>query len=343
MVRRFMALISLVLLAAGCSERTDDSTAAADGAAATHELPVPVADPAVGGLTRFESNPLVAPGHPGNVSEWGYDNINGPTVIRVPDWIDEPLGRYYMYFAHHRGSFIRLAFADEVEGPWTIHEGGVLDLADTPALDHIASPDVHVDDASETIRMFFHSVDDTTTWKQTTYLATSSEGLRFEAREEPMGLPYLRAFELDGGWWAIAKKRGGPGGVLLQGAGPDGPFTEGPLFLPGMRHGAVLVSDDDRVDVVFSRIGDAPERLLMVTIEPERLWAEPYEPAVRELLRAETDYEGAHLPVDASAVGEETGPVHALRDPHVFVDEGETYLFYAVAGEYGIAGARWRR
>ena len=36
------------------------------------------------------------------------DNINGPTVIKVPKWINDPLGRYYMYFAHHKGSHIKL-------------------------------------------------------------------------------------------------------------------------------------------------------------------------------------------------------------------------------------------
>ena len=30
-------------------------------------------------------------------------NINGAHVIRVPSWIEHPLGRYYLYFAHHSG------------------------------------------------------------------------------------------------------------------------------------------------------------------------------------------------------------------------------------------------
>jgi hypothetical protein len=24
-------------------------------------------------------------------------NINGPSLIRVPEWVEEPLGRYYLY------------------------------------------------------------------------------------------------------------------------------------------------------------------------------------------------------------------------------------------------------
>jgi hypothetical protein len=235
-----------------------------------------------------------------------------------------------------------MAYADGLEGTWTIFDGGVLHLAETPALDHIASPDVHVDHQQKKILMFFHSVDDTTTWKQTTYLAESSDGLAFEADIEPKGLPYLRAFELNGQWWAIAKQRGGPGGVLLQSPTPKGPFAEGPRFLEGMRHAAVL-PHGNTVDIVFSRIGDAPERLLMTTIEPDRMWRSPYQPGVQELLTSETAYEGADLPIEASAVGEEMGPVHALRDPYILRDSSGTYLFYSVAGEFGIAAARWQR
>ena len=36
--------------------------------------------------------------------------------------------RYYLYFAHHKGSYIRLAYGDAVAGPWTVYEPGVLSL-----------------------------------------------------------------------------------------------------------------------------------------------------------------------------------------------------------------------
>jgi len=50
------------------------------------------------------------------------DNVNGPSVLRVPDWIEQPLGRYYLYFAHHRGKSIRLAVADAPCGPWHVQD-----------------------------------------------------------------------------------------------------------------------------------------------------------------------------------------------------------------------------
>ena len=30
-------------------------------------------------------------------------NINGPSLIRVPSWLSNAMGRYYLYFAHHKG------------------------------------------------------------------------------------------------------------------------------------------------------------------------------------------------------------------------------------------------
>jgi hypothetical protein len=36
-------------------------------------------------------------------------NIQGPSAIRVPDWIEHRLGDYYLYFADHKGRYIRLA------------------------------------------------------------------------------------------------------------------------------------------------------------------------------------------------------------------------------------------
>jgi len=73
----------------------------------------------------------------------------------VPDLLPAPLGRYnYMYFAHHAGTFIRLAYDDQLQGPRQIFEPGTLQLSDTEAFhDHIASPDVHVDNATRQIRM----------------------------------------------------------------------------------------------------------------------------------------------------------------------------------------------
>ena len=63
---------------------------------------------------RCQQNPIITP-------ETGYgigSNINGPSLIKVPDWLPNPLGNYYLYFSHHRGTYIRMAYADRIEGLW---------------------------------------------------------------------------------------------------------------------------------------------------------------------------------------------------------------------------------
>ena len=47
-------------------------------------------------VERFVDNPIIDPHMDGRMG----GNINGPSLIRVPDWLADPLGRYYLYFAH---------------------------------------------------------------------------------------------------------------------------------------------------------------------------------------------------------------------------------------------------
>ena len=59
-------------------------------------------------VVRLSAEPIIRP----YMDERMGSNINGPSLIRVPDWIEEPLGRYYLYFADHKGACIRLACSD---------------------------------------------------------------------------------------------------------------------------------------------------------------------------------------------------------------------------------------
>jgi len=141
-------------------------------------------------------------------------NIQGPSAIRVPEWVPGRLGAYYLYFADHKGSYIRLAYADRVTGPWTVHVPGSLrleqscflteppevsaeqlvahearlkqsgtkishDLLSEITTPHIASPDVHVDPAARQIVMYFHGLDGVGV--QVTRVATSANGIDFVA------------------------------------------------------------------------------------------------------------------------------------------------------------------
>jgi hypothetical protein len=274
-------------------------------------------------------------------------NINGPSLVRVPGWVSNPLGRYYLYFADHRGTYIRLAYADALAGPWTAYEPGSLQLAgscfptEAPTVSadgvpseflyaHIASPDVHVDDDARQFRMYYHGM--LGTGRQMSRVALSVDGVTFEAREEVLALPYLRMFR-HGGWhYGMAM----PGVCFRSRDGLSG-FERGPvLFERDTRHSALLVLHD-RLHVFWTRAGDAPERILCTTIDLRADWHEWRASPPVDVLAPEEPWEGADLPIAPSLRGAIDAPAHQLRDPAIYEEEGRTYLLYSVAGESGIA------
>jgi hypothetical protein len=264
-------------------------------------------------------------------------------MIRVPDWVPSPLGRYYLYFAHHAGGHIRLAVADRPEGPWRIHAPGTLHRRDTSFRGliykgHIASPDVHVDYDKREIVMFFHGGYFLRSPHQATCVATSPDGLRFTSRREHLGLPYWRAFRWRDHYYALAMP-----GQLYRAPQLIGPYEPGPcLTIKGMRHPAVLRTGD-RLTVFYSRIGDMPERILAASLDLSSDWTHWSCDKEQIVLAPREGYEGGELSPRPSRPGRIDGTVCELRDPFVFEEEGSLYLLYAVAGESGIAIAQMRR
>jgi hypothetical protein len=293
-------------------------------------------------VVRFEQNPIIHPGLAGLEGELGA-NINGPSLIRVPAWIEHPLGRYYLYFAHHHGAYIRMAYADRLEGPWRIHAAGVLHMKDAPGRDHIASPDVHVDDDAKEIRMYFHQPAPRRSRArgQQTYLAVSKDGLAFTARKPELGQAYLRAFRYRGATYAFAMHRAAEDGIFLRSRDGVAPFEEGPHCLPKVRHSALWV-EGDTLYLLYTSVGDAPERILLSTVDLSKDWKQWAPSAPTILLEPEMDYEGARRRLMPSVYGASEGPVRQLRDPAVFSEDGRRYLLYSVAGERGIAIAELR-
>jgi hypothetical protein len=290
---------------------------------------------------RFGNGPIITPDMlPGADGA----NINGPSLIRVPSWVTAPLGRYYLYFAHHGGTYIRLACADSLAGPWRIHAGGALALADAPgAQGHIASPDLIIDEDRHELRMYFHGPA-RGGGGQRTFVATSSDGLRWVAAPTDLGPFYFRVFRWQDAWYAVSK-----GGDLHRSADGMSPFVlhgnpfsvdvgDRPVYNAGgsIRHLAIDVRDDE-LWAWYSRIGDAPECILRQRIvlgpDPVSWRAEPAE----EMLRPALPWEGTDLPVAPSRAGAVKGREHALRDPAIFREDGRCFLVYSVAGETGLA------
>ncbi len=339
---------ALVLLAAGCGGGASDL-----GVQAARLLDAPIIHPQLGG----------------GIGE----NIQGPSLIRAPDWLPERLGEYYLYFADHKGSYIRLAYADDLTGPWTVHAPGALQLADShfpteppevteegrrrveagyaaagidittlphdPVLEmtapHIASPDVHVDAANRQIVMYYHGLEGF--GHQVSRVATSRDGVRFAAQPQVLGRTYMRIFHHGGFTYALAMP-----GQLYRSADGFSAFEEGPrLFENDMRHNAVLLRGETLL-VFWTRVGDAPERILVSRIDLSGPWEAWRESPPVEVLRPERDWEGADAPLAPSVRSVAYGHVNQLRDPAIFEEDGRTYLLYAVAGESGIGIAELR-
>jgi hypothetical protein len=329
------------------------------------------------------------------------ENINGPSVIRVPSWIDaserpHPSAQYYMYFAHHKGNYIRMAWAEDVLGPWNLFNvgdgnnesvgRGVLDLDIGPPREvaigngitirkHIASPDVVIDDANQQIVMYFHGPTlvngaSPNSGREKTFVATSADGLNFNLPSEGgqsghgirpviLGNYYFRVFQHGAQLYAVSRS-----GKIYQAPNPADPWTppsgfnfadelwttppkgQNPfqrdlsnagLKKHDIRHVAVRTVDDT-LEVFYSRIGDAPERILYSTIDLSAGgpadWDATFPP--EEILRPQERWEGAKDPNKPSRKGSAPEAVNQLRDPYLFQDDDRLYLFYSGRGEDAI-------
>lgn len=304
-------------------------------------------------IERMPGNPIITPSSSPAIG----DNINGPSLIRVPEWVTNPLGRYYLYFAHHKGKHIRLAWADELAGPWRIHEPGALQLEHSlypTELDidgliakfraagremgeflyaHIASPDVVVAKQQRQVRMYYHGMLENGT--QVTRVATSDDGLHFTARPEILARPYLRMFHRPDAWYGMAMP-----GIFYRSVDGLSAFEEGPtLFESNMRH-AALLQRDNTLHVFWTRVGDAPEHILLSKIDLTPDWHAWRAGEPVDVLSPESDWEGSALPLVPSVRGAIEKPANQLRDPAIYEEDGQYWLLYSVAGESGIAIAR---
>ncbi len=283
------------------------------------------------------------------------DNANGPSLIKAPDWLPDTPGKYLLYFAHHHGQSIRLASSDRLDGPWEISPFNPVDLtnsqfATSPPLEtdlhseakayidkgdddsvpHIASPDVWVDHESRQIRLYFHGR--MQNGIQRTRLALSNNGLDFEVQNTILGLPYFKIFPHQDWFYALAM----PGQLYRSRDGLSN-FEPGPqITKEPIRHHALLRHADSWY-VFWTRVGDAPERILVSRLDTDRDWLQWSMGEATELHRAVKHWEGVDLEPCPSAYGAIMQRVNQLRDPAIYEENGNIYLLYSIAGEQGIA------
>lgn len=293
-------------------------------------------------------------------------NIQGPSVIAVPSWISRPLGKYYCYFADHKGSYIRLAYADEITGPWSIYAPGALHLADScfPTQDqikppklpsasrtrnkleellphdiekerstaHIASPDVHVLKTHRVIVMFYHGL--TAYGRQDTRAAISTDGIHFRARERILSPSYLRMIRFQSRVFGMTM----PGDCYWSKDLLSPLVKAQRLFNSNFRHHALLLHDKI-LFVFWTEVQEAPEHIKVSWIDLSKANQGLNVRDIGAVLKPEREWEGALEPNRPSQRSVAYGLVNQLRDPSILVDENEVYLFYAGGGESAIGAA----
>lgn len=286
-------------------------------------------------VIRLKSNPIIKPSMKGLEKELG-ENINGPSIIRVPNWMPNPLGKYYLYFSHHKGKYIRMAYANNLAGPWKIYSKGTLHLSQTPCEDHIASPDVHIDEENKEIKMYYHGkFISNKDYKQATFLATSKDGIEFKSKKTLLGPFYFRVFFYDGNYYAMAKNKN-KSGIILKSEDGYSEFKKCIEIIPNIRHTAIFIRNKT-LYLFYSKIKDIPEKILLSKIDLSQNYTKwkPSKPIM--IIKPEKKYEGADLPLIASEPGLAIKKVNQLRDPAIFFENNRLYLFYTIAGEKGIA------
>ena len=249
-MKRYLALLSLLVVQGFSSTTADAQTFSAtrvDGRPSTPEFD-PIIDESNFAAVNTDSN--------SNAASVG-GNINGPSIIRVPDWIPiservHPSAQYYLYFGNHRGDDIRMAWSDSLTGTWTLFNvsGGsgplnndrawgvngnntgtqtplhgvltmvgnrIISLTNSDFLvsDHVASPEVIVDNVNQRLVMNIHGTTQFLAQPgqgtgQRSFVTTSKYGLDFNpanglAGPELHGLrdvvtarAYVRSFQVGG-------------------------------------------------------------------------------------------------------------------------------------------------
>lgn len=263
-------------------------------------------------VRRFKSNPIIYPDLDPSIGS----NIAGPSLIRVPSWSVNPLGKYYLYFAGHKGKFIRLAYTNQLEGPWEIYKKGSLHIEEShfpteppeekirsdirdENVPHIASPDVHVNEYTKEFRMYFHGLE--SKGRQLTRYALSTDGIHFKTNPEVLIPPYLRVFYFNGFYYGMCMP-----GMFYRSLNSLHHFERGPRIFPvTMRHSALRISDKT-LQVFWTNVGDSPERILLSCINLAEDWSSWKPSAPIEVMRPVKDWEGGNF----DTIPSERGPIY---------------------------------
>jgi len=105
--------------------------------------------------------------HPEDLAYAPTGQLIHPTIVNTEGHVENPLGKYYLYYAPHKHIAISMAYSDSLEGPWTEYE-------QNPVLEGPSAPDIRWIAERGKFYMWGHRKNSQTEWW------TSDDGLHFE-------------------------------------------------------------------------------------------------------------------------------------------------------------------
>jgi regulation of enolase protein 1 (concanavalin A-like superfamily) len=263
-----------------------------------------------------------------------------PSVFHAGDYLDDPLGEWYLYFAPHNApAGIMLMYADDLEGPWTEYQADPENPAPIIASDwapyydvsHVSSPDVIWHEETDEIFLYFHGENSTTRY------ASSTDGISFEYGDRvvwnELGGPrvsetsYARVFPHPDpssgyayGMFYMGNETDNIRRIRLAESVDGITWTVDPDYVvaPGPEEGTNVSGAD-----LWEWEG---QHYVIYHASSGNSYARTIDPTLRDV---------GSTPIllhRASGVGDDVGRVAA---PNVVTHEGETYLFYESGDRLG--------
>lgn len=294
-------------------------------------------------------------------------NINSPMPIRTKRWMNHPSIQgmsVILYYSSHTSDAISMLGLDSSKKMWK-HVGNAFALEFEPKFCvSLHSPSIFVDEKKKRFYMYVHGhgcephLNATSNNYQPTLLYQSDDGASWRIHEHfTQDTPYLfhNLFYLtnpvlnvgDGFYYIMARINGEPGIVLCRSKSIEGPFDWGPRLGLSLRHFDIHFVDGI-IYVLYSMIGDTPERILLGSIDTtiSTNWNDWKLLPGPRVLEPQYWYEHQNTNVTTSKEGLAKEDRHRISDPRLLLDEDmgpekiSGLMFYSVQGEKEIATSR---
>ena len=105
--------------------------------------------------------------HPKDLAYTPTGDLTHPTIIKTEELIENPLGKYYLYYSPHKHVSISMAYSDSIEGPWTEYK-------ENPVIEGPSAPDIRWIKEKGKFYMWGHCKN------SQTELWTSEDGIKFD-------------------------------------------------------------------------------------------------------------------------------------------------------------------